>query len=158
MATQSVNYANSAAISITLNGLTDGSARESDAIDNTSNQYLDALVNVTVTLTTGTPDPPTAEVKVYVYGSEDGTNYGDNATGSDAAITLRSPSNFKLLGSIATPDADSLTYISQPMSVARAFGGWLPRKWGLIVVNNSGFDLDSSGNSVTYTGLKEDVA
>lgn len=145
-------YGSSTAITITLTSLGDGNCRESAAVDNTSNLYLDALVYVACKLAAGSPASIQA-INIYVYASEDGTNFGDNATGSDAALTMRSPTNLRLLGTIQTPDSGGVTYKSNPMSVARAFGGSLPRKWGIVVQNNSGLALDSSGNSASYTGV-----
>jgi hypothetical protein len=75
---------------------------------------------------------------VYAYSSVDGTNYSDNATGSDAAVTLRDPTNLRLIGVIATPDAGALTYRAAAMSVAQAFGGMVPPKWGIVVRNVTG--------------------
>jgi hypothetical protein len=147
-------YATSAAITCTLAGLTSGSARESTAIDNSANLYLDALVYLAVKLATGTPASDKA-IYVYAYGSENGTDYGDNATGTDAALTMRAPTNLRLIGVINTPDAGGLTYKSQPMSVAAAFGGALPRKWGIVVENRTGLAFDSTeGNHAkSYTGV-----
>jgi hypothetical protein len=154
MASIKAEYAASAAISITLNSLANSATagRESAAVDNSSNKYLDALVRVEVTLAAGSPANDKT-VYVYAYGSEDGTNYTDNATGSDAALTQRVPSNLRLIGAIATPDSGGLLYKSNPMSVAAAFGGILPRKWGIVVRNYSGLALHTSGHAASYTGV-----
>jgi hypothetical protein len=111
-------------------------------------------VVVQVKLQSGSPSGDKA-VYVYAYGSEDGTNYGDNATGSDAAITLRSPSNLRPLGVILCPDSGALTYKSQPMSLADAFGGTVPRKWGIVVQNATGVTLSATGgdHAARYSGL-----
>lgn len=142
----------STAITITLNSLGSGAARESTAVDNSTNLYLDALVTVVAKLATGTPGSERS-IYIYAYGSEDGTNYGDNASGTDAALTMRSPHNLKLLDVLNVPDAGALTYKSQPISIAQAFGGVLPRKWGIVVVNASGLALNSTGCSATYSGV-----
>jgi hypothetical protein len=159
MATMNVAYGTSTAITITLNSLASSATagRESTAIDNSSNKYVDAVCQVTVKIATGTPANDKA-VYVYAYGSEDGTIYTDNATGSDAAITLRDPTNVRLVCVIPTPDAGNLTYESSPFSIAQAFGGHMPRKWGLIVRNYSGQALEGSGNAATYTGITYTVA
>jgi hypothetical protein len=135
-------------------GLVTNGARESTAITNTTNLFVDALVSVTVKLQTGTPASEKA-VYIYTYGSEDGTNYTDNATGTDAAITLRTPSNLRLIGVIATPDLGALTYKGGPFSVAAAFGGLLPRKWGIVIRNmtNLTFDTTEANHTKTYTGV-----
>jgi hypothetical protein len=128
--------------------------RESTAVDNTTNLYLDAIVQLIVTLQSGTPGSDKT-VYVYAYGSEDGSDYTDNATGSDASITLRTPTNMCLIGSIYCPDSGGLTYKGQPMRVAPAFGGVLPRKWGIVIVNYTAVTLSSTegDHSKTYTGV-----
>ncbi len=155
MASIKTAYASSANFTLTLASLASSATagREATAIDNSSNLYLDAIVQVKVALQTGTPANDKA-VYVYVYGSEDGTTYTDNATGSDAAITLRSPTVMTVIGVIPCPDSGALTYESQPMSVAAAFGGYLPRKWGIVIRNYTGVALSATeGNhSYKYTG------
>lgn len=149
-----ITYATSAAITCTLASLAQAAAREGTAIDNTSNLYLDVLVYVAIKLQAGTPGSD-KQVIIYAYGSEDGTNYTDNATGSDAAITLRSPTNLRVIGVISTPDAGALTYKSNPMSVATAFGGLMPRKWGIAVENrtNITFSATEGDHTKSYTGI-----
>jgi hypothetical protein len=149
-----VTYGTSTAITCTLASLAGGSARESTALDNTSNLFLDVLVYVACKLQTGTPGSD-KQINVYVYGSEDGTNYTDNATGTDAAITLRSPSNLRVIGVLATPDSGALTYKSNPMSVAAAFGGVMPRKWGIVVENRTAltFSATEGDHAKSYTGI-----
>lgn len=132
--------------------------RESDVIDNTSNKYLDIIVQLTIKMgSTAAANDKT--VYVYAAGSEDGTHYNDNvAAAGDAAITLRVPTNLKLIGTIQMPTA-SLTYCSGPMSVAQAFGV-MPRKIVIVVVNFSGSALDSTeGNHIkSYTGVYATVS
>jgi len=149
-----VTYGTSTAITITLASLAQGAARECTAVDNTSNLFLDAIVYVAVKLQTGTPGSD-KQVIIYAYGSEDGTNYTDNATGTDAAVTLRSPANLMVIGVIATPDSGGLTYKSNPMSIAKAFGGVMPRKWGIVIENrtNVTFSATEGDHVHTYTGI-----
>lgn len=161
MSSIKVAYGSSSTITCTLASLASSATagRESTAIDNTTNLYVDALVYVKAKLQTGTPANDKA-IYVYAYGSEDGTNYTDNVTGSDAAITTRSPTNLRLIGVIACPDSGALSYKSHPMSVAAAFGGVMPRAWGIVVRNYTGVTLDSTeGNHTkTYTGVYYTVA
>jgi hypothetical protein len=149
-------FGTSTAITITLASLASSAtaARESTVIDNTTNLFLDALVFVQIALQTGTPANDKA-VYVYAYGSEDGSEYTDNATGSDAAITLRDPTNLRLIGIVNCPDSGGLTYKSNPMSVAVAFGGLMPRKWGIVIRNYTGVTLSATGGAheARYTGV-----
>lgn len=150
MSTTKLSYGTSTAVTITLDSLANGSARESTAIVNTTNLYADAMLYVAVKLAAGTP---ANGVDVYLYASADGTNFDDNVTGSDAGITMRSPTNLVSLGRIETTTAGALTYKKSFCSLASKFGGVLPRKWGIVVKNSSGLALDSSGNSVAYSGI-----
>lgn len=141
-------------ITITLASLASGSARASTAVDNTTNLFTDALATVKVKTSTGTTSGQKA-ANVYAYATTDGgTTYTEGATGTDAAITLTSPTNAVFLGAISTAAA-STTYVGGPWSIAAAFGGSLPAVWGIIVENQSGVAMDSTGgnHSATFQGV-----
>ena len=150
MATTNIAYGTETAITWTPGALADNSARECTAVDNSSNLYVDAMLNITVKAGSTTP---AGEKGAYVwfYGSHDGTDYTDNATGSDAALTMRSPTN--LLGpwvvSIPTASVDYKIIIP---SVANFFGGVLPKKWGFVLENKQGGAL-TTGSTANYTGI-----
>jgi hypothetical protein len=133
-------------ITVTCASLANGSARASTAVDNTTTLYLDALVSINIkTGATGTAT--TGYINVYAYGTADGgTNYTEGATGTDAALTLVSPTNLKLIG-IVNAVANATTYKSGPFSVAAAFGGTMPDHWGIVVQNNTGGALDATEGS-----------
>lgn len=144
------------AITVTLASLGSGSSRESNTVDNTTNLYLDALVQAKIKTGASALSGDKA-VYVYVWGTADTTTptLPDVVTGSDAAITPNSPTQLKLLGTIYVA-ATATTYISEPMSVAALFGGNLPAKWGLVFTNSAGAALDSTGGnfSVFYQGIQ----
>ncbi len=150
-------FGTSTAITITLANLASSATagRESTVIDNSSDLFLDALVYVTVNVGAGSIANDKCAY-VFAYGSEDGTNYTDNATGSDAAITLNVPTNLHLVAVISMPTA-SLTY-KAVFSVAQAFGGVLPRKWGIVVRNYCGLALAAANNAASYSGVYATVA
>lgn len=144
-------------ITITLASLASASARECTAVDNSGNLYLDALVYLALKLPSGTIAGNKA-VYVWFYGSEDGTNYTTNATGTDAAVTMDSPSNLRGPFIIVTP-AQSRTY-KAIIPVAQFFGGILPAKWGFVIENQSGIAFDSTEGNHTkeYRGVYSTVA
>lgn len=145
---------NNQSITCSLASLASASARQSTAVDNTSNLYLDALVSLKVK-SGASGVSSSGYVAVYAYGTVDGgATYSDGATGTDGAITLTSPPNMRLIG-IINVVANATTYYGGPMSVAAAFGGTLPDHWGIVVSNQSGAALDSTaGNfSVAYQGV-----
>lgn len=156
MAVRNIAYGTSTSITCTLDSLANGSARECTAINNGSNLFLDAELYLAIPMASGSPSSD-KQINVYFYASEDGTNYTDNATGSDAAVTMRSPTNLFGPFVISVPDSGALTYKAVIPSVARMFGGILPRKWGIVVENKTGLAF-STGCVKTYTGITETVA
>lgn len=149
-----LNYTASAAIAITSAAtLANGSAASSAAVTtNTTNNTVDAMV--TVECGVGTVAAPN-QILIYAYGSEDGVDYAgnsatsDDVNGTDKAITLNANgTNMRFLGSIRTL-ASGVTARSQPFSVAAAFGGVLPRKWGIVAHNQSGAALTACSASYT---------
>jgi len=94
MSVVNIAYSATSPITITLTSLTNAGVRECTAIDNTSNLYLDAILGLQLAISNGTVAGDKASY-VYFYGSVDGVNYTDNATGSDANLTMRSPTNLR---------------------------------------------------------------
>lgn len=141
-------------ITLTIASLANNGARASTAVDNTSNLFIDALVQVKVK-SAAASTAATGYVSVYVYGTADGgTTYTEGATGTDAGITLTAPTNAQLLGQINVV-ANATTYKGPPWSVAAAFNGVMPDHWGIIIVNSTGATLDSTGgnHSAVYQGI-----
>lgn len=142
------------AITITLNSLASSATagRESDIIDNSSNLYLDALVQVAISFPNLTPANDKA-VYVYAYASVDGgTTCSGGVSPTDGVYNFDDPTPLKLIGIIPTPTANK-NYVSSALSVAQAFGGVLPQKWGIIVRNYTGQSLNGSGNAAQYQGV-----
>ncbi len=134
---------NNQAITCSLASLANSSARQSTEIDNTSDLFVDVLVSLSVK-TNAAGTSATGFVAVYLYATVDGgTSRTENAGASDAAITLTSLRNAIPLGVLNTV-ANATTYYGGPWSVAKAFGGVMPAKWGIIVDNRSGAALDST--------------
>jgi len=140
-------------ITCAITSLANNGQRQSTAVDNTSNLFQDALVSLIIK-SAAAATSATGYVNVYAYGTVNGgTNYSDGATGSDAAITLTSPPNMRLIGVINVV-ANSTTYNGGPMSVAAAFGGVLPASWGIVVENKTGATLDAAVGSAFYQGVQ----
>lgn len=146
-------YATKATITCTLTSLANGSSRESTAIDNTTNLFKDAMVRIK----TNGQASGTGVLRVFVYAALGDTDYSDLATGSDASFTagLR---NSAFLGAVQMNSATGV--VAGPFSVAAAFGGILPSKWGLIVLNNSGAALSATAGHhvLEYEGVFENVS
>jgi hypothetical protein len=149
---------NNQAITCTITSLanatgSNGAGRASTAVDNTTNLFLDALVQVKVK-TSASALANDKAIYVYAYGTADGgTDYTDGITGTDAAFTATNPPNVRLIG-VINAVATSTTYVGGPWSVAAAFGGVLPDHWGIFVVNFTGQTLDASVGSAWYQGVQ----
>lgn len=163
MATASINYASSAGITLTQTSLGNGSWRASTAVDNQTNKYLDALVGGSIQTGTLTA---AGTIDIYLYASWDGTNYPESITGTDAAWTPphdntpASGTAIVFVASIVTGANDDDSDMEWgPVSVANAFGN-MPRKWGVVIENNSGATTNATGtnNACDYTGIKIDSA
>lgn len=148
-------YASAATITCTLTSLANGSARESTVIDNTSNLYQDALLRIQ---SKGAASG-TSVLEIYAYSALSDTTYTDLATGSDAAFTAANIFNSVLIGVVQMNAATSAVTWG-PVSIAAAFGGVLPSKWGLIVKNSSGAALSATAGDhvLKYEGVYSTVA
>jgi hypothetical protein len=147
-------------ITITLASLANssgGSAQQSSEIDNTANLYLDALVLLSIK--TGSGGLTTGTINVYAFGSVDSSQGSPHRTegagASNNGITLTTPPNARLIGIINAPASSAVTYNGGPFSVAAAFGGILPEKWGIIVQNQTGtaFDATAGNHFAAYQGI-----
>lgn len=132
---------------------------QSGVIDNTSDLFLDVLVQVVIDFANTAPANDKA-VHVYAYAGLSSV-YSNPASGSEGTITLVSvdanPQAVKWIGSIPYTTQDEVAE-SSPMSVAAAFGGLLPPSWGVVIANRSGAAFAASGNTVKYRGVYLTVA
>jgi hypothetical protein len=154
-------YGSAAALTITLASLAFSATagRESTAIDNaTTDDAIDAELGGKIT--TGTSPTANNVIEVWVYGSYDGTTYTGSATGSDAALTPTSKSLLKLGQIIQVTGTSNVTYAFHLGSVAALFGGIMPTKWGVWVLNNSGANLHATGGNheIKYRTIKYESA
>ena len=163
MAETKSKYAASTALTLGLTSLAIDGYRQSTAIDNTTNLYLDALVGGSTQVGVVTVD---GALEIYAYGTWDnGTNYSGGLDGVDATITwgttpsTSSVEGFRqlvLLGVVSVDATDDDNDIEWgPFSVAAGFGSILPLKWGIVVKNATDIALHATGtnNSVEYTGI-----
>jgi hypothetical protein len=131
-------------------------ARECTAIDNTSTKADDYQIAVSIVYPNSAP---ANDKTVYVYaGAYQGATLGyqGGLTGSDAAITLdditTTPSPLRLAG--AFWQVQNKTRVFTIPSIAAVFGGNVPPKFGLVLVNYSGQTLTTvtaSYVAITYT-------
>ena len=142
MATVTQNATNSNTITITIASLANNTAVASSAIDNSSNKFIEALIQVKVK-TNAAGTSATGVTNVFLVRSADGgTTYDDSTR--------------VYLGQLPTI-ANATTYIG---SFSTAPVGALGTHWKLAVENRSGAALDSTGgsHSAAFAGIKYDVA
>jgi len=139
MASAKLQYDALSLFTITAAALANAAARQSSAVQWDSLQLLDAAVYIEVTLASGAPAGD-KKVNVYLFFSMDGTNYTEGAGASDAAVTMTTPTNFILLGSIETPTdkAGAAAWKKWFPSIAEKLGGYVPLRWGIVVENKTG--------------------
>lgn len=166
------------AFTITIDSLASSATagRQSTVIDNRTNLFLDALVQVQLTVPTGGSVSGDKAVYIYVFGTVNDTDSafgaergvaGTQATvgASDAAYSVTDPTvgatPLILAKAISVPVAPTSTsgvYQCMPFSVAQCFGGVLPAQWGIVIRNYCGITLHSSGNSAWYQGIYQTAA
>ena len=156
MATVSMDYAATASITCTVTSITNGSYRQSTVVDNSSTKYVDALLGGSIQV--GTTPTSGGTLDIYVYGErDDAGQYTAGCSGTDGAYTADGEEDELFHAYSITVDADSnIDYEWGPVSVAQAFGGTLPRKWGVVFKNSTGATTHATGtnNEFRFTGVK----
>ncbi len=164
--TQSLNYSANTAITFDISSLAGSSTflagRECTQVDNSSNLYLDALVNVDpITGHASTAPTIGQQIRLYAWGADTSlaTTAIDVLDGTDSAETLNHAGvlNSLILARVATVTVATagLVYPMMPFSVASLFGGVLPKFWGLYLSHNHTGALAASQSGLfSYNGIK----
>jgi hypothetical protein len=123
-------------------------------VDNTSNLDIDEQVTVQVT-SASSGVTSTGIVNVYAYSCVGGTTTcTDGISGSQtSSVTLTNPTNLVKIGACNVV-AVSTAYTCGAFSIANAFGGAVPSRWGIVIQNLSGAALSASGNAVVYDSVQ----
>lgn len=147
--------ANYDAVTITLAGLADDGWRQSAVIDNTTDRFADAFLSGSIQVGTTPTDGRT--IDIYGYAEIDTGNYSAGASGSDDAYTADGQEpQLRFLTTIVVDASSDIDYEFGPILVARAFGGILPAKWGIVVHNRTLAALNATGtnNAIKIRGLQ----
>jgi hypothetical protein len=139
-----LGYGATTNFAITLASLSAASSRESTAITAVvgGTAYDDYMLQLSL----GSSQPTTAADKsiyIWFYGSADGTNFTEPCTGSDAAITIGTNHNLRGPYVVAVV-VGTLQYDVCIGSVAQYFGGFLPKKWGIVIENQTNGALNGT--------------
>lgn len=137
-------------ITITITGLTSTSYRQSTAVDNSSNLFLDVLVTVKAT-SAGSGVSGAGTVQIFAYGSTDASSFDGSCTGTDGAyVPPCTPVNLAYLGTLNLTQNNATD--QRTFSLAQAFGGTVPTKWGIVAYNNTLQALGAA--SAWYQGVQ----
>jgi len=170
MATTTLNYGANTTITMDLANLGSSATlvagRESTQVDNTTDEFMDAIVQGNVSV--GTTPTANTTINIYLYGADTslGTTAIDTLDGTDSAETLTNSGvlySALKLGSVINVlvNTTNVKYNIAPFSVAQLFGGVLPKFWGLYVAHNTGVNLRNDAvntNAFSYYGVKYDIA
>lgn len=136
--------------------------RECTEINNTSTQYIDAIVNVLGI--TGSASAATANqgISLYAWGADTSlaTTPIGTLDGTDSAETLTLPvlQSLRFVArAFTTVTTASQVYFFMPFSIAQLFGGVMPKFWGLYATTDltgglaAAMSAKFSFNGITYT-------
>jgi hypothetical protein len=155
-------------MTITPASVASGGYRSSAAFDNSAagKLYIDCLVGGAVVIGAVAAD---GTINIYAYGSYDGTNYTAGLDGADGTVTWGTTpattgvdgfNDLIFLGviSVDTTDDNDLVEFG-PFSIAEAFGGTVPQKWGIVYLNNTGtaFNATQTNAELQFTGIDETI-
>jgi len=131
MATLKPSYANKASITISLNNLANNAVATSNAIDNSSNLYQDALVEVIIKGTAAA----NAFCDVRLLCSEDNSAWG----------TWESAIRLGTIDLSVSPNTGHFSLVNMLYQ--------MPKYWKLAVKNVTGNALAAADNSASYQGI-----
>lgn len=162
-----IQYAASTAFTQTnLDGLASSSTHvagwESNAVDNSSNLYVDYLI--TGVLQVESTGLAAGEIRVYIVAELNDTTWPDVFDGTESAETVTDTevrdAICKLGAVVATDTTASRNYYFGPFSVASLFGGVCPRKFVVFITQSTGTTLETTGdpNNVYHKGVYHNVA
>lgn len=155
MPTSSIVYSAATAITLTAASLANGAYRQSAVIDNSSNLYMNAQVSGSIQ--TGTNPTAGTLITLFAYANINDTLYTAGCSGSDAAYTADGEELLlRPLMSVRVDATSDQDYLFGPVPVAPAFGGDMPKKWGLVLLNSTGVALNATGtnNFFNFYGVK----
>ena len=168
MASVKLAYASSSDLTVTnLNSLAASqtwiAGWESGAIDNTSNLYLD--YRVTAKITVESANLQAGEIRMYLVGPLDDTNWPAPFDGTESAEDIGDTevrdAICRLAALTVTDTGASEVYYLDCPSAAAVFGGNLPKKFVIFITHNTATTtntIESTGNQVTVTGVYATVA
>lgn len=158
MATITQNFGTNTSLTVTnLHNLADGSFWQSAVIDNGTIKGFILELFITIATTT-TAASAVGYVDVYYSGSTDGgTDFSGGASGSEGSYTNSGDNNVRHMELIASLYCDATETTARTFKYRRNFRD-IGEDFSIVIGNQSGAALASSGNAVEYRIHKADSA
>jgi len=123
--------------------------RESNAISNLTNKYLDYLISGK--FRTGASPTSGRVIQLWSVASWDGTNWPDVFDGTDSAETITSANHknaiCRLVAELVTDATSDRDYHFSGVSIRDLFGGTVPAAFGFFVTHSTGVALNSTAGN-----------
>lgn len=123
----------------------------------TSNNITGITCNLDISLPSVTTATASTKVDIYVWGSNDDAGYPGNSTGTEVItgsaglITLSGVANNSLkFAGVATCPANTTAAVVRLDFPVHVSLGFIPRRWGLVFINNTGVTLPNTGHVAEY--------
>lgn len=157
-----IAYGASAALTQTnLDGLASSATHvagwESGAIDNSSNLYVDYIINAV--LRAESAGLSAGEIRVHLVAEQSDSTWPDVFDGTESAETVTDTNVRDAICRVAAVTATDTTasqdYFLNIPSVAAVFGGTCPRKFVVFITQSTGTTLETTGdpNQVYVKGV-----
>lgn len=153
MPVQTITYGTRTSLTISLASLASGAFREATEVDNTTTQAVDGFLHAKITMQTAVNGNT---ITIYVSGSDGTTVRPGNLSGTDAVVTPAGEQTQWEIARIIPVDATANhQYDFFIGSIAALFGGVMPKKFSVIVLNGSGAALNATGSNhdIEYTPI-----
>ena len=123
----------------------------------TSSNITDITVNLDIALPSVTTGSASTKVDIYVWGTNDdsgfpgGTVTNEIITGAFGACTISTigTNALKWLGSVVQNLNTTAQTVRFDASIVTSLG-YVPRRWGLVFINNTGVALPTTGHVAEY--------
>lgn len=123
-----------------------------------TNNDIDHLLSGKIRVNTTTGPTAGNTIEIWAYGQIDDTpTYPDSIDGTDKDLTITSAnvlnSGLRYVATITVDATTGRTYPVAPTSIASVFGGVMPKRWGIWVVNRSGQTLSATSSDHSFVYL-----
>lgn len=143
MSTNKASFGAATALTITLTAVADAAARQALKVDNTGTRFLDALLEISVTLAAAASSA-SKSVEVYLAGSLDGVTWPDTITGTDAVYTPGDVRNLMWIGTFYAYGAGTGPFKwVVPTSMGPVASLLLFPYWTIVLVNGTGQTINA---------------